>query len=406
MRKSLADRSSIGDREDGDSAMVLRCTLQLALLNLSVLSSLVCAQADFLGDVDGNGIVEQIDADVYISHLLGLTPLDTSQEARANCNGQTGLDSGDLVWIVNHMGFPFPEMVSVPAGSFEMGWYVSGYDAEPIHQVTLSAYEIGRCEVTNAEYTVFLNDALISGDITVNEEGWVFLTDNSSDGLFSTYPSPSELSQIEYTGEVFSVRFRDGYAMDDHPVLEVSWYGAAAYCNWLSHRMSYQVVYAESGYWPSDMSQSGYHLPTEAQWERAAAWEPGYGHWKYGFQYPSIDYTRATYSSANPLNLSSFPYTSPVGYFNGMNGTVSSTSDAGCYDMCGNVAEWCNDWYEWGYYSSSPEFDPEGPLYGLYRVSRDGGWGWSATNCKASRRWFYYPSYRCGWRGFRVARNI
>ncbi|MBN1476920.1 SUMF1/EgtB/PvdO family nonheme iron enzyme [Candidatus Sumerlaeota bacterium] len=383
-----------------------------ALILLSLVTC-VCPPwggAQSSGDVNGNGIIDQPDVEMLRDHLLQSIALSASQALRADCNGQSGIGVGDLVWIVNHLGTaPGPDMIAVPAGSFSMGdpWG-EGYAEElPVHTVTLSAYEIGRFEVTNAEYAAFLNSA----DVTVVGSS-VYLSDNSTNELISV-DTVYDHSQIIHSGGSFSVNVRDNLSMGDHPVVLVTWHGAAAFCNWLSRQRGYQEVYTESGDWPSDLSQGGYHLPTEAQWERAAAWEPEHGHWRYGYTDDSIDPTRANYSlglntHVNPLNLTDTPYTSPVGHFSGASGTVESSSDIGCFDMSGNVWEWCNDWYSETYYGSSPTTDPEGPSPSfqlIYRVIRGGSWAGYLDECRSARRVWGEPQSRSEAGGFRIARN-
>lgn len=382
----------------------------------------VCA-APALGDVNGDGLIAPVDAALVADHLTGSTALDASQFARADCNGEPGLDCADVVWILNGTNVPLPEMVSVPAGTFRMGdpWNEGYTDERPVHDVYLRAYEIGRYEVTNAEYAAFLNTALGAGEITVTSNV-VYLTGNSTNPLF--YPADT-YSQITYSGGTFTPRTRTSstlgdVSMADHPVVVVTWYGAAAYCNWLSRQQGYQEVYTQSGLWPSDLTRNGYHLPTEAQWERAAGWDPSHndpvaqGHWRYGFMSDSIDFSRANYYSstwANPLSLTSHPYTSPVGFYNGVSvsrtgATVNSPSAVGCYDMSGNVLEWCNDWW-YRVYTVDPVSDPVGPSSGTYRVLRGGDWGtYDADSCRsADRNDSYSPSSWNYYVGFRVSRT-
>lgn len=382
----------------------------------------VCA-APALGDVNGDGLIAPVDAALVADHLTGSTALDASQFAHADCNGEPGLDCADVVWILNGTNVPLPEMVSVPAGTFRMGDPFNEGDTleRPIHDVYLSAYEIGRTEVTNAEYAAFLNSALAAGDITVTSNV-VYLTGNSTNALF--YPADT-YSQITYSGGTFTPRTRTSstlgqVSMADHPVVVVTWYGAAAYCNWLSRQQGYQDVYTQSRVWPSDLSRNGYHLPTEAQWERAAGWDPGHsdpvaqGHWRYGFTSDSIDFSRANSSQdssvwANPLSLTTTPYTSPVGFYNGVNvgrtgATVNSPSAVGCYDMSGNVWEWCNDWWQRVYTVVSVS-DPVGPSTGTSRVLRGGSWVSGPQVCRSARRGVLDPDFRGFNYGFRVSRT-
>jgi len=314
---------------------------------------------------------------------------------------------GSLVGIVVSLG-PYPgpvlpgEMVSVPAGSFEMGSPSSEEDRDddegPVHTVALSAYEIGKYEVTNGEYADVLNWALAQGYLGSYSGGDVAAHGQTLLGVSSPY------CQISYSGGEFWVEERDGYSMEDHPVVEVSWYGAVVYCNWLSEADGLQPCH-DTSTWTCDFTKNGYHLPTEAQWERAAAWESAGGgrHWRYGTSSDSISCSSANYCNGsdccNPLGLSSYPYTSPLGYYTG------SASPIGCYDMSGNVWEWCNDWYDSSYYSSSPGSDPTGPASGSYRMLRGGSWSVNDYFLRSANRSGYNPWDTYYYFGFRVTRD-
>lgn len=303
-----------------------------------------------------------------------------------------------------------PQMIDVPAGTFEMGdpWGEGGRDERPAHEVTLSAYEIGRCEVTNAEFVLFLNSALEDGLIRY-DVGNVYLVGNDTDVLVKTQQAHG-FSQITFNDGLFAVRTRETeeqgeVRMDDHPALAVNWFGGAAYCNWLSRRAGFDEVYTTSGIWECDLTRNGYHLPTEAQWERAAAWEPDHGHWRYGFMSDDFEPSHANVDRTNPLHLQGRPQTTPVGYYNGENETVDSPSPVGCYDMSGNMNEWCNDWYAVDTYTVDPVTDPIGPASGELRVSRGGDWVSPARDARTAIRPGYFPESRFNITGFRVARN-
>jgi len=112
---------------------------------------------------------------------------------------------------------------------------------------------------------------------------------------------------------------------ETHPVVNVSWYGAAAYAQFYGKR-----------------------LPTEAEWEKAARGG------LVGKRYPwgdNITHDNANYSGIGGLDR--WEYTSPVGSF--------PSNGYGLFDMAGNVWEWCADAYDGGYYSVSPKNNPKGP---------------------------------------------
>ena len=162
-------------------------------------------------------------------------------------------------------------------------------------------------------------------------------------------------SQITYSGGVFSVRSRDGYSMANHPVVVVSWYGAMAFCNYY-----------------------GYRLPTEWEWQAVADYN---GSYTYGCG-TTIDPSKANYWPNNPLGLTSYPYTSPVGYY--------PAYGYGLCDMAGNVWEWTSSLYD--------------PRYS-YRVLRGGGWDYYVNDCTVANRYYsVYPFSTLNTIGFRVCR--
>jgi hypothetical protein len=216
---------------------------------------------------------------------------------------------------------------------------------------------------TNAQYCQYLNAAKAAGLITVYTDNIVYAASDTGHSLhyFYTYAADS-CSQITYSGGTFSVRSRDGYSMANHPVVDVSWFGSTAFCNYY-----------------------GYRLPTEWEWQAVADYD---GSYTYGcgttISQSKANYYDGTNGYSNPLGLTSIPYTSPVGYY--------PAYGYGMCDMAGNVWEWMSSCY----YSDCS--------YG-YRVLRGGSWHcFDYHNCSASSRGSAGPGSTCYDIGFRVCR--
>ena len=197
--------------------------------------------------------------------------------------------------------------------------------------------------------------------------------------------------------------------------MHLSWFGAVAFCNFLAEMEGKPVAYNTSTWelvdadlvTPGLQYVASYRLPTESEWERAAAWD-GSKHWIYSFVSDTLTgNARANYFLRNPMNLTTDPRTSPVGWFNGVNispngsvATVDSPSPVGAYDMSGNVWEWCHDWF--GSYTASAKTNPTGPATNTGRVFRGGGWSNEARFSRSARRAAEAPSFRERNVGFRV----
>lgn len=209
------------------------------------------------------------------------------------------------------------EMVLVPGGVFQMGGSVEG----PAHSVTLNPYYIDRTEVTN--------------------EQWA--------NCVQAGACPPPRSTAGYLGNPYYGE----EAFANYPVIYVNWYSADAYCRWRAAR-----------------------LPTEAEWEMAARWDPATGEvsaypWGDAWDPARLNYCDAGCALPNGDRSynDGWPETAPVGSF------PEGASPVGALDMAGNVAEWVADWFDPGYYTVSPGENPTGPASGTERVVRGGAWG-------------------------------
>jgi len=167
-------------------------------------------------------------------------------------------------------------------------------------------------------------------------------------------------------------------ATGDHPVVMLSWEDATGFCNWLSHKESLPFAYVveDGDIVLASPPNTGYRLPTEAEWAWAARYNGGGGKRKYswGDRMPpaekSGNFADLSARSILPKVLSNyndgFPITAPVGRFR--------PGPIGLYDIGGNVAEWTNDRYGVNSDSTDMDIDPVGPAEGQYHVIRGSGW--------------------------------
>jgi formylglycine-generating enzyme required for sulfatase activity/serine/threonine protein kinase len=256
--------------------------------------------------------------------------------------GVTGIPVAAVIPLTPTPSAPL-DMVHVPAGEFIMGSDEGDRNEQPVHTVYLDAFYIDKYEVTNAQFAQFLN-----------EQG------NQEEGGVTWLDIGDEDCRITQSGGQYQPK--SGYS--DHPIIEVSWYGTKAYCQWVGKR-----------------------LPTEAEWEKAARGtdERTYP-WVGG-----IDCDHAQYWGCGGRTV-------PVG------SKPKGVSPYGALDMVGNVWEWVADWYDSGYYAASPENNPKGPASGDYRVIRGGSWLDLEVNVRAALRRGDSPDSTLSSVGFRCAR--
>jgi formylglycine-generating enzyme required for sulfatase activity len=281
--------------------------------------------------------------------------------------------------------------------------------------VTLDTFAMGKYEITYEQYCAFLNSAYPSQLRVYN--GIVYAggdTINSFEPFCATSIASSNCL-IAFSNNTFSIRTKGGLDITRHPVVYVSWYGAAAYCNWRSQQEGKQPCYNQL-HWGSevkcDFTKNGYRLPTEAEWEYAARGGLSGKRFPWG---DTITHSQANYYSSSSYNYDTSPtrgyhpswydgitpYTSQVGSF--------PTNGYGLCDMAGNVLEWCNDYHPlFGNYDPNPAYNPTGPTTGVTRVLRGGSWGRStlAVACRVSYRGIGDPAGLGNLVGFRVVLDL
>ena len=223
-----------------------------------------------------------------------------------------------------------PTLVAIPAGLFLMGSDIGQDNERPIHRVHVDAFLLAACQVTNREFGIFLR---ATGSIP---------------------PPFCEDSNFSHPNQ---------------PVVGVSWFEAAHYCEWLAATTAKK-----------------YRLPTEAEWERAARGGRESLQFPWGNEPPQSQprYERRWLRGPEPVGQ-------------------SAPNPYGLHEMCENVHEWCRDWYDAAYYTGSPDNNPSGPPSGTRRASRGGSWRHHIKIARCSARSSIPPTFQYADYGFRVA---
>lgn len=293
-------------------------------------------------------------------------------------------------------------MILIPGGEFEMGDHYGGRHNAPVHTVRVDSFFIGKYEVTVQEYCGFLNSAYAQGLIDV-KNGVVYAFDDTemNEPYFDTnFSAPYDLdSGMSFSEESFVITDPN---RADHPAIFVSWFGAAAYCNWLSSKSGFQDCY-DLATWKCDFRKIGFRLPTEAEWEYAARGGQHDPYYEYPWGDNEINGSKANYADSNHPFAN---WTTPVGYYNGnqIPAGTDMVNGYGLYDVAGNAYEWCNDWQDQLYYYVSPHDNPTGPDVdmGRGRVWRGGAWYYSETECLIAYREQAHQDSMAAYGGFRV----
>ncbi|MBU1480072.1 MAG: formylglycine-generating enzyme family protein [Gammaproteobacteria bacterium] len=266
-----------------------------------------------------------------------------------------------------------PAMVVVPAGRFEMGSPDSeearSDDEGPMHRVRVSAFALGRTEITLGQFAKFVQDTKYSvGDNCRTLEDGKFEMRSGRSWRDPGFPQNSQ-----------------------YPVSCISWNDARAYAQWLSRKTGKQ-----------------YRLPTEAEWEYAArARTVTARYWgnspDKACRYANVAdmAAKAKITSASFWLLHNcrdgFAYTAPVGRF--------KANAFGLKDMLGNLWEWTEDSYH-DSYDSAPDAGNAWQGDGKKRVIRGGSWNNSPERVRAAKRGRDNPNSRFCNIGFRLARSL
>jgi formylglycine-generating enzyme required for sulfatase activity len=246
------------------------------------------------------------------------------------------------------------KLVLVPAGKFVMGsprTEVGRLENESPHEVEITKpFYLGQYEVKVGEFAAFVaaldykTDAEKVG--SKGGRGW----DAKRKAWVQKRGYNWWQNGLDQTGR--------------HPVVNVSWNDAVAFCQWLS---------AKEG--------KTYRLPTEAEWEYSCR----------------AGTTTRFHSGEEEDTLKTVAH-----YAKHKPGTPEANA-WGLYDMHGNVWEWCQDWYDKDYYKTCPKQDPQGPVGGVVRVLRGGSFAEEAERCRAAYRSCVIASWDCSFDiGFRV----
>jgi len=253
--------------------------------------------------------------------------------------------------------FPIPEMVKIKGGVQKMGQNNANIHGEknsenetPQHNVSLDDFYISKTEVTVKQYYAFVKETK------------------------SHFPEWAKVGSIYNIKTGSDPKYKNsikGLLADEWPIVGVCWMDAVAYCEWLSLKTGQK-----------------YRLPTEAEWEYAARG----GTLSHGYLYAGDN--MADYHAWYDANTTGFAHET----------ATQLPNECELFDMSGNVAEWCYDWYDANYYQSSPDANPKGPNTGTQKVVRGGSFSFDSFFLRVTARMFYPPEYTSDDVGFRVVR--
>jgi len=324
-----------------------------------------------------------------------------------------------------------PGMVLIPGGSYDMGCrFEPCYSWNlPIHTVYVDSFYMDIHEVTCRQYCDYLNQVYREGLVELNggiiyKAGGIepYCNTRAFDPASRIYryrplrarlwldevleePQREEKDDMTFQGQWHTFVFKVLAGKENHPMLEVSWFGAVAYANWLSEQDEKTPCYNLST-WECNFSADGYRLPTEAEWEYAARGGEYSPYYKFPWGDNELDGSKANYDNSGDPYDGTYPVpeSTPVGYYDGYQSPpgLDMANGYGLYDMAGNVFEWCNGWWASDYYSYSPYDNPKGASSGEFRVIRGGSFHKTEDFLKCGYRNGGHPEDRPHDRGLRL----
>lgn len=282
-----------------------------------------------------------------LEYLFNLPKAIKKYYFRAFAKNQYGIGYGNVVSFETLN----LEMVNIPGGTFIMGSATNDVYAElnekTPHNVTLSSFKMSKYEISNELFCTFLNNNKIGFPCYIGDTCLLEIS-------MGAWESPTKLY---YGGSITdpTEKWRPWVGFEKRPVTRITWYAADKCARYFGGR-----------------------LPTEAEWEYACRAKTTSHFWSGNCLNTTNENFNCLYNNSmgcltdNPIGI-----ISDCGEF--------QPNPFGLYDMSGNVAEWCSDWF--APYSNLDATNPKGPTTGQSKVIRGGTFLSNIKNCRSAKRW-------------------
>lgn len=297
------------------------------------------------GDVNGDGFVDIADVSALIDYLLGGDASEVNEvNADTDANGDVSI--ADVSMLIDYLLGSTELPPKEEDGMVE--YTVNGVTFKMV-KVDGGTFTMGATEEEDADYQVFKGSPKHQVTLSKYWIGQTEVTQKLWAAVMGSNPSTDQ-SNLQY------------------PVNSISWEDCATFISQLNQLTGKQ-----------------FRLPTEAEWEYAA---------KGGTK--SMGYV---YSGSDNLDEVAWFSTNSESHLHQVG--TKKANELGLYDMCGNIDEWCNDWYS--LYTAEPVENPTGPETGMSRIHRGGRWNASAMYCRLTRRDGFAPGVTRNYLGLRLA---